>query len=210
VVVVVDVLSFSTAVDIAVSHGVTVYPYPRLDEELLEFARSVGAEAGGRRGECRFSLSPACYLDAESGTRVVLPSVNGGVVTRAAGSAAVFAGCLRNAGAVAEAIGGGETVVVVPAGEQWPDGSLRPAVEDWLGAGAIIDHATGELSAEALAAREAFRAVQGRLDSLLADSVSGRELTDLGFAGDVSLAAAHDVSESVPVLREGSYVRAGG
>lgn len=32
----------------------------------------------------------------------------------------------------------GRTVAVIPAGERWADGSLRPAIEDLLGAGAFI------------------------------------------------------------------------
>jgi 2-phosphosulfolactate phosphatase len=208
-VVVVDVLSFSTAVDIAVSRGVIVYPYPRRDERLAEFARSIDAEAGGPRGQCRYSLSPACYVDADIGTRVVLPSINGGAITRAVGSAIVFTGCLRNASAVARAVGQVDRVVVIPAGEQWPDGSLRPAIEDWLGAGSIVDRLGGSPSAEARAAREGFLASQGELKALLEDSVSGRELADLGFSGDIALAAEIDVSDCAPVLREGAYVRAG-
>lgn len=210
VIVVVDVLSFSTAVDIAVSRGVTVHPYPRRDEKLTEFARSVGAEAAGPRGKCRYSLSPACYLDAEPGTRVVLPSVNGGAIARAAQARTVFAGCLRNAAAVARAVGGADGVVVVPAGEQWPDGSLRPAIEDWLGAGAIVERLGGAPSAEARAAAEAFAVLRGRLDSLLEHSVSGRELAELGFTRDVALAAALDVSDTAPLLVEGAFVRGPG
>ena len=61
VVIIVDVLSFSTAVDVAVDRGGRVYPYPQPDDELAEFARGVDAELAGRRGECRYSLSPRCY-----------------------------------------------------------------------------------------------------------------------------------------------------
>jgi hypothetical protein len=32
----------------------------------------------------------------------------------------------------------GSTFNVIPAGERWPDGSLRPALLDWLGAGGIL------------------------------------------------------------------------
>ena len=83
-----------------------------------------------------WSLSPAGLLD--------------GAVRRAAGAALaervrrgrrrrgdVVAASLRNAEAVGAWIGEQDynSVAVVAAGERWPDGSLRPALEDLLGAG---------------------------------------------------------------------------
>jgi 2-phosphosulfolactate phosphatase len=209
-VVVVDVLSFSTATDIAVSRGASIYPYPEVDEHLPGFAREVGAELGGRRGECRFSLSPACYLSVEPGTRIALSSVNGGVVTRAASSELVLTACLRNAAAVARAVSSVDTVAVIPAGERWADGSLRPCIEDWLGAGAVISHITANHSAESAAARAMFSAVQDQIGTLLYGSVSGRELVGQGYREDVALAAELDVSDAVPVLRDGAYTRLDG
>ena len=93
----------------------------------------------------------------------------------------------------------------VPAGEQWADGSLRPAVEDLLGAGAILDALGIRLSAEARVARDAFRAAVPDLAAILRASVSGRELIGRGFAEDVEFAAALNVSATAPFLREGAY-----
>ena len=89
---------------------------------------------------------------------------------------------------------GDGAVGVIPAGEHWPDGSLRVAVEDLLGAGAILDRLDRTCSPEAEVTRDAWRSADrdpGRTSRL---SVSGRELIERGFPGDVDLAAELDVS----------------
>jgi 2-phosphosulfolactate phosphatase len=209
VLVVVDVLSFSTAVDVAVSRGGIVFPYPDRNETAAAYARSLDAElASGRRRGSRdspYSLSPASLLSIPPGTRLVLPSPNGATIATAARTTGltVICACLRNALAVARTIARPRTRTgIIAAGERWPDGSLRPALEDFLGAGAILSHLPGrDLSPDARAAMAAYRAA--RIPQDITDCPSGRELIEMGFAGDVEIAAQVDASTAVPVLRDG-------
>jgi 2-phosphosulfolactate phosphatase len=137
-----------------------------------------------------------------------LPSPNGSLLSLASGGTPVIAGCLRNAQSVAQAareIAGDGIVGVIPAGERWPDGSLRPAIEDLLGAGAVIHHLSLPCSSEAEVARGAFRSAGGDAARLVRACVSGRELIDRGFAEDVEIAVALDASRCVPRLIDGAY-----
>src|SRR5512137_2559579 len=84
-VIIVDVLSFSTSVEIAVRNGAVVFPYRWRDERAATFAASVKAElAESRRTRNRYSLSPASLLHIGADTRLVLPSPNGATLTLAA------------------------------------------------------------------------------------------------------------------------------
>ncbi|MDD9916340.1 MAG: 2-phosphosulfolactate phosphatase, partial [Rhodospirillaceae bacterium] len=105
--------------------------------------------------------------------------------------------------AVAQALDG--AAVIVPAGERWPDGTIRPAIEDWIGAGAIISHCHGTKSPEARLAEAAFQAVADQLEAVLRDGASGQELVSRGYAHDIAPCAALDVSECVPELINGYY-----
>jgi len=155
-------------------------------------------------------LSPASLTAIPKDTRIVLPSPNGATLTLAAKPTPVLAGCLRNAGAVAAVAGKyGRKIAVIPAGERWKDdGSLRPAFEDLIGAGAIISHLNGHRSPEALVALAAFRAVESDLDNALRQCSSGKELIEWGFATDVLLAAQRNVSACAPLLVNDAYRRA--
>jgi 2-phosphosulfolactate phosphatase len=179
------------------------------DSRALESASAAEAELAGIRGEARFSLSPVSFLGVQSGTRVALPSPNGATLSLCAEDCQVVSGCLRNAEAVATiARSLGERILVVPAGEQWPDGSLRPCLEDWLGAGAVLDAFPGELSPEADMARTTFRSVRSSLPRLLRECVSGQELIRKGFPQDVELGIELNVSDCTPILQDGEYLSA--
>jgi 2-phosphosulfolactate phosphatase len=201
VTIVVDVFSFTTCVDVAVSQGVAILPYAWADDTAAEFARRHGAELAGKRRKTRYSLAPESYLDAPAGLRCVLPSPNGAQVTLAAAGTApnILAGSLRNARAVGEAaLAIGSTFNVIPAGERWRDGSLRPALEDWLGAGAILRWLPGSRSPEADAAVALFDAHRDRLPETLDGCGSGRELDGRGHLRDKVIAGALNVSSCVP------------
>jgi 2-phosphosulfolactate phosphatase len=191
VVVVCDVLSFSTTVSVATARGVVVVPRAWRD-----------ANEPGRPA----LLSPAAMQRVERGSRVVLPSPNGATICVAAAAvgAQVVAGCLRNVSAVAhwcrQQPG---DIGVVAAGERWPDDTLRPAYEDWVGAGALVALLRGDadLSPEAEAAAAAAAARRP-----FAQVTSGLELIGAGFASDVAMAEDVDADGVVPVLESGCFV----
>jgi 2-phosphosulfolactate phosphatase len=205
--VVVDVLSFSTCVAVAAARGVQVVPCRFRDTEAVALADRLQASLAGPRGG-GYSLSPASLVSAPRGMLLVLPSPNGATVClEAAARGRVLAGCLRNRSAVARrAAELGGPFGIIPAGERWADGTLRPSYEDLVAAGAIAAELPGTLSSEAAAAVAVFKAASSRLrDSLLSCS-SGRELVERGFSEDVLMAAELDVEALAPELMEGRFV----
>ena len=205
--IIVDVLSFSTVVDIACSNGALVYPFQWKDDRLLHYAESKNAiPASSMRSKTEFSLSPYSLKDIPSGTRFVLPSPNGSTLSLSTGNVLTLCGCLRNFRLVAEyAMKNGNRITVIPAGEKWEDGSIRFAVEDWIGAGAVISQLKGNLTPEAALAKESFTSSENGIKEVILNSVSGRELVEKGFEEDVHLASELNLSECVPILKDGYY-----
>ncbi|MEC3917865.1 2-phosphosulfolactate phosphatase [Nocardia sp. CDC160] len=218
-IVVVDVLSFTTSVSVAMDAGTCVYPYPARDRTAADFAAAHDARlAVGRSAmtaEQPWSLSPAALRRAPVPERLVLPSPNGSAISAAVDGVPVIAACLRNASAVGAWIakhGWGTSdrpVGVIAAGEHWPGQDvLRPAIEDLVGAGAVIavlaDHGVGALSSEAMIARNAYTGIAD-VPGLITDCASGRELTAIGFGEDVAIAIEIDGSAVVPVLTDGVF-----
>ena len=207
-IVVVDVLSFTTAVDVAVSRNAVVLPFGWKDDRAVEYARQQDAILAVGRGKPGLSLSPQSLAELTEGDRVVLPSPNGSTLTIAASQhGTTIAGSLRNRSAIAEYVSGRiGTVAVIACGERWmPDNTLRPAIEDQIGAGAIIDLLPGRKSPEAESAVVVFTQASNDLEQTLMNCASGRELVDKGYLDDVSFAAAIDSSRAVPVLENRAY-----
>ncbi|MFF4361330.1 2-phosphosulfolactate phosphatase [Streptomyces sp. NPDC001604] len=221
----VDVLSFSTTLSVAVEKGIRVLPFGWPGGSATEAERtdaSAAAEAYARRRDARlathrttvtpstpWSLSPAHLRAAPFVARLVLPSPNGAAIAAAAPPGVqVAAACLRNITAVSSWLTArgygtpGHPVAVIAAGERWPDGTLRPALEDLLGAGSLIcelhSQGAGPLSTEAAAAKASY---EGTADIVhaVATSASGRRLAAMGFVADVAIATEDDVCALVPV-----------
>lgn len=208
VVIVVDVLSFTTAVEIATNQGAVIFPYRWKDETTYDFAATVNAEVADCKNPNNFNLSPSSLQNLPENTRLVLPSPNGSTVSLLAENTNVIAGCLRNCRAVAEsAMRKGKRIAVIPAGERWNDNdTLRPCVEDFIGAGAIISYLRRDtISPEAAIAKTVFENFSARLYETIKTCVSGKETTARGKTNDIFFATELNASDCVPVLRNGAF-----
>lgn len=236
--VVIDVLSFTSTVQVAVERGIGVLPYrwKGADAELYA-AEHDAALAIGRFDQRRddrglddrgLTLSPAQIANLTEAQvaetpRLVLPSPNGSSIcfSLVERGLRVVAASLRNRGAVAdwlaERAGPASPIAIVAAGERWPDGTLRPCLEDLWGAGAVVAALAERapqltFSPEARASAAAFAVVEHDIEAELLDCSSGRELIEAGFVDDVLTASRIDRGSAVPVLEpareERIFVRA--
>jgi 2-phosphosulfolactate phosphatase len=218
VAVVVDVLRFSTTVAAAAAKGALVFPYRGRDP--VGYARQHRAELA--RGNSKFSMSPSSFDSAEPGDRVVIHSANGSTIAMLAGrSGPVLTGALVNASAAATAASclaaeRGCGLTVIAGGERprkgWQDErsyEFRPAIEDWLGAGAVLSRLGGQwdLSPEAEVAVIASEGARAALARLIRECESGQELYDEGLGADVEFAVRVDCLDVAPIL-EGDAFRA--
>lgn len=221
ILVIVDTLRFSTAAATAVHHGALIYPCPSDEALSAALAERVGGEVARHSVSpnphssvaTRFSLSPRSYLGIEPGTRVVLPSPNGSTCCRyGAQATALFVGALVNAQAVAGAVShllsanNQLNATLLACGERWrvPDeeGVLRFALEDYLGAGAVLSMLPFTQTAEAQTCGTTFQAMRDRLEAVLWESESGQELRAKGLGEDVRFAAQLSIYATAPVLRD--------
>ena len=218
--VVVDVLSFTTTVSVAVDRGMAILPYPWRADAAKAFAISHDAQLAVGRSEATqehpWSLSGSALLAAEFTPRLVLPSPNGSTIS-AASDGLVVTSSLRNGSAVVTWLlyakyGTPEKpIVVIAAGEQWRSGnSLRPAVEDLFGAGQVLSQlkAAGcSLSAEADIAATVYESTDDITNTIRA-CASSQELIEDGFADDVAVATEIDADSVVPTLINDAFVDA--
>ncbi|MET0236046.1 MAG: 2-phosphosulfolactate phosphatase [Kibdelosporangium sp.] len=200
VVIIVDVLSFSTSVDLIVGQHARVRVAPWTGD-----------------GPPR----PSALKSVQAGAEYTVSSPNGcELAIQAAKTTRVMTGCLRNANAVADKaidVADRGPIGVVAAGEQWginveehvTPGRLRPAIEDYLGAGAIISALLAEgynpASPEAAFAASSYKTAEPYLAELLGGCGSGLELGARGRSEDIAIAGQVNVSKAAPLLTDGVF-----
>src|SRR5688500_16261606 len=71
VIIIVDILSFSTCVDIATNNGAIIYPYRWKDETAIDYAISLRAELADfeRKFIDGYSLSPTSLINIQPQTK---------------------------------------------------------------------------------------------------------------------------------------------
>lgn len=213
VLVLVDVLSFSTAVATGASRGVVFYPAgSRRRAEALALEREAVASVPRKETRPgRYSLSPRSYLEAPPGLRVALRSPNGArMAILSKGAPAVLVAGIVNASAAGGAASAGAKaagcgVTIVACGERSPETGRRRrfAAEDFLGAGAVAAAVDLPRTGEAETAVRAFEACRGDLEAVLLQTRSGLELVAAGFGEDVAWAARLDSIPGAPLLQDG-------
>ncbi len=226
VVVIVDVLGLSTAVTGAVSRGESVKLDAVAHAVSVDGAAVAQAAAGtdavvllGCLRNAGATAKAVLDVQHQRGERTSIAVIAAGALRRAQGPESRAEGPEGRAeGPEGRAEGPEDPASESPASEgPRPEGqSVRFAVEDQLGAGAVID-ALGSLgidhtSPEAAAACEAFRGLRGAVRHLLTASGSGQQLLlrqgqqPDDARDEVLSAAAVDAASVVPVLRDGAFV----
>ena len=214
---VVDVLRATTTIATAIANGadgVVALDDPnaaialgqRLGRERVIFC----GERDARRIE-GFDLdnSPASFTpSAVGGKALLMTTTNGTRALRAVHPAAsIRAAALVNRTAVADALAGEDgNIVIVCAGDE---GAF--ALEDAIGAGALVDALLGQISNVELhdgarAAALLYRSVANRLADAVASSDHAQRLASKGFGADLTRCAALDSLSVVPTLRDGMLV----
>ena len=220
--IIVDVLSFSSTVVSAVNHGAMIYPYPpNLDGK--KYAEELGGEYILGRNEAaileKATLSPISFNQNHANNKYVLCSLNGAFCSWIAAKVpALLIGSFLNASSVAAYVNKlrkqtHANITVIPCGEVWNDiqeneDALRPSIEDYLGAGAILAELEGVKSPEAEVCIGAYLHSKLKIKELLWECGSGRELRIKGFEKDVLHCSQLNCFNVVPILKNDCFIDA--
>ena len=218
VAVVLDVLFATTTMIAALANGAREVR-PVLDEAAARAeAKRCGEAPHVLSGELMAETLPgfahpaplALLEHGVSGKVLVYSTTNGTVAMRhASGAAHVYCGALINCRAVAEHVlarHAGDTVLLVCSGS-----ANNFNLEDFVGAGAIVEHLSArlgpsaDLSDAARAARSVYRSAE--LPAALLECRVGRMMARRGLAHEVEFACKTDLYSLVPALGADGILR---
>ena len=215
VVVVIDVLFATSTIVRALGVGAaSVYPARDDEDARAAAARSPGAVVAGEYlARTLPGHAPATPLALatrlRAGGELVYFTTNGTrAIAACGGAAAVYAGALTNADAVARHVAAahpGRPVLLLCAGSLG-----RFSLEDFVGAGHLVRalRRRGDYAPTDAALAAGFASLGVDPGHALAGSRVGRMLSRAGLGEEVAHAAECDSCDVVPVLRDGVLVRA--
>lgn len=208
--VVIDVVRATSCIVEALANGARgVLPAISIEEaeRIRDNLDGGGALLCGERRGLRiegFDLgnSPAEFTrEAVAGRHLVMTTTNGTrALMAAAGADRVLAASFLNLGAVADAVRGDASVVVVCAGKAGgfalddtvcAGHILRRVLDGWTGPVAMDERARAAVELAGL------HEVSGEM---LADTEAGKALVDVGLGGDLALCAGADRHKIVPMM----------
>ncbi len=214
---VIDVIRATTTITVALDRGCAgVIPVQTLTQAraLALTLGSHGLLAGEREAAkaAGFELgnSPAEYRSERvEGRTVVLTTTNGTRAFRAVdGARVIIAAAFLNASAAARWLTRtGLDILLVCAGQHG-----RFCIDDAVGGGMLIDRLLTisdrslELGDAAMAGHQLFLAHRNDLLGMLQRCEWGRDLIQKGFGPDLEICAQVDLTDVVPVMREGCLV----
>ncbi len=212
--IVIDVLRATSVIVKALSEGAAeIIPVAKVEEAFQKaktFPRGTTL-LGGERNSLRiegFDLgnSPKEYIaERILGKRIILTTTNG---TRAfdlvSSGKEVLAACFFNLRAIAKyCLSHKEDLLIFASGDE---GNF--SLEDVVCGGMLIEKmveekASIQLTDAAVAARILYEKFKGNLIEVFYTSRHGRDLVEKGFGEDLLYCAQTDISEVVPIFREG-------
>lgn len=216
VVVVIDVLRCSSSIIAALSRGATAIIPVRTVREAREISRSHPGFilAGERKGLApsgfRYGNSPSVFSRAKlEGMRLILTTTSGTMaISQAKAAKHILIGAFLNAKSAAEssfnlASEEGCGITLALSGEK---GSF--SLEDFLGAGAIVDSFSEHLilSDAAQASVLAFHTAKPSLLDTIKQGGHAKHLINIGFEEDVNLSSQLDRYTITPYLKDDAII----
>jgi 2-phosphosulfolactate phosphatase len=212
-VVVFDVLRATTTMTAALAAGVAeIRVFESLDSAAMAAGKFNGPRVLCGERNCLppagFDLgnSPAGFVGELHARRTVFISTTNGTraIVAARNAKRLLIGAIINASSVARRLSSfNSDVTLLCAGT-----GGQPAMEDLLGAGAVIDElmqlAKVQLEGDsALMALRLFRACHGELRAVMAETAGGRNVLAVGLGADIDFAAKLDSMDVVGRVEEG-------